>query len=203
MIRKGSQMTTCYDTPTTAALNHTSRSFPLSARLARRVSFALLGLFLASGSSRPLDAQEEVFCGVCQTNLRDNNHWAAASWMPEGWYGAEDEEGAGDEGYHIDDNLDGTCTQVHDSCPGDTYAALTDAILDATRRSDVAALASLVNDPVVTVFAPRSAIQIMSCNPDLVGVHVPVDRELLYSVQVSLAGMADRTLAAVAPGPSR
>lgn len=191
-----------------------SRQIRELSQIARSVmrlwSAAFLGLFLAIGLARSADAQEEeIYCGMCVTEEAGATHWAQNSWMPEGWYGAVDEDGnvtedgAKETGFHISKNLSGSCKEKHKECPGEIFAALTDAVIDAASRSDVAALASLVNDPAVSVFAARSAIQVASCNPDLVAAHVPVNEGFLQSVQLAAAKLSDRSDVADNPGLRR
>ena len=67
----------------------------------------------------------------------------------------------------------------------------------------MAALASLVNDPAVSVFAARSAIQVASCTSDLVAAHVPVNGEFLQSVQLAAAKLSDRSGVAEVPDLQR
>lgn len=188
---------------TTPSSRQIRESSQISRSVMRLWSAAFLGLFLAIGLARSADAQEEIYCGMCVTEEEGATHWAQNSWMPEGWYGNVDEEGASETGFHIDKNLPWSCKKKHEECPEETFAALTDAVIDAASRSDVAALASLVNDPAVSVFAARSAIQVASCTSDLVAAHVPVNGEFLQSVQLAAAKLSDRSGVAEVPDLQR
>ncbi len=201
--RKQSRVVSRNTTLTDASRRHIPDLCHISRSVMKLWSAAFVGLFLAISLARPVDAQEEIYCGMCVTEEEGATHWAQNSWMPDGWFGAVDEDGASATGFHISKNLPDSCKVVHEDCPGTIFAALTDAIMDAASRSDVAALASLVNDPAVSVFGARSAIQVASCNPDLVSAHVPVNGEFLQSVQLAAAELSDRSDVADDPGLRR
>ena len=90
---------------TTPSSRQIRESSQISRSVMRLWSAAFLGLFLAIGLARSADAQEEIYCGMCVTEEEGATHWAQNSWMPEGWYGNVDEEGASETGFHIDKNL--------------------------------------------------------------------------------------------------
>ncbi len=115
----------------------------------------------------------------------DEQHFASALYPFSEW-------GPGD-GSHFWRAYDGVCLFVHGVCiylpeqAAATPRELTDAVADAVAREDVAALANLLATSPVQVFAERDAIQVLACDGVAIAGHIPVQRNLLRSIQAAFA----------------
>ena len=115
----------------------------------------------------------------------EQHHFASALYPFSDW-------GPGD-GPHFYRARSGLCLYVHGVCiysPGQVAATprdLTNAIADAAARQDVVTLADLLITSPAHVFAERSAIQVLACDGETIAGHVPVQRNLLQSIQAAVA----------------
>ena len=109
----------------------------------------------------------------------EEGHYAGKQFAPmSGW-------GPGSDGTHWA-TYPGSCLFEHGFCG---YAssrtsprAVTDAIAEAVALEDVTTLAELIHEPMVKVFAPRSAIQVLGCDGKAIAGHIPLAPALLSLV---------------------
>lgn len=133
---------------------------------------------------------EAGFCGRC-IDWYDTIHIAAAD--PTRRFGVGPARPSVEETpWHAQVVRDGDCLWTHGIChnargskPRDP-AELTTELAEAVGLKDIATLASLVELPAVRLVSARSAIQVVACDGESVVGHVPVDRDLLETVESHL-----------------
>lgn len=68
---------------------------------------------------------------------------------------------------------------------------LTQEISTAVAAEDIASLARYANMPSVSLFLPRSAIQVLSCDGETIAGHIPVSPRVLSAVEAAAAESLD------------
>ena len=151
---------------------------------------ALLAAGPLLSNTGTLKAQGSLECIYCE-DVPGPEHWTWPFFAPRHGYGPGD-------GIHWETRY-GYCDYVHGICVfvprGGTRTLtaleLTREISDAVQEGDIARLAEYANIPSVSLYADRSAIQVLSCDGESIAGHIPVHRDILRAIEAEAMELLD------------
>ena len=119
---------------------------------------------------------------------RDDVHWTKSDLLKENGHGY------GRDGVHNNVPKEGNCDVIHGICvnvPRLTVRELTRKISGAVAANEIESLVQFAIMPAVSLFAERSALQVLGCDGETIAGHIPINQTLLAEIEAATAELPD------------